>query len=1237
MATGGHGGATGDPAVARADDEDALAGEMDAEFHEGLAEHSTVRRRIPEPVQGDPTSPDDEEPSAREEATGGIRTPDREADPARGQRDYWRAEALIETERSHFESARRHDDVAGQRAASYRLAAFHGRTQSILRSALARGSDGLARAAIDNLGELALAMHQMHQASPHAVPVATVLDAKGRDLIARDLVVRTLAESPAPLDLDAVHGRANDLGLLPVKRGTVERHLNRLVETGHVQRTGDRPERHRRTRRNYVEVDLDSQGLAALLPDDVLGSVRKAGFNGLSDVVQQPEAFAETFGHAAGVRPETAARFTRLAELIVADSSADLAAWHHFDLLASAYPRPYQRRAYDSMRSHGYRATLIEAPTGSGKTLIGMMCIQDWLRTMRQGQSILILVPTTAYLQQWTGELCYKDIGLHLSPESVFSGTPAQLEAFQRRTGSHPAVLLMTYASLAQTGSAVGKGGFDASSIEMFLQDANIQHVVLDEVHKVVEDTASVSHSVAGLMVEWLEDGSLQGLVGFSGTAAAYRSRFDRLRLQLVASIPMDVLVAAGYVAPFTELGVPFSNSRRERTVRDLLDAYKGMLADYLAELGPQKLRKWFARIDLDRRVELGHGILGMYRGRSDWRVALAERLRGWESGGDLKLTELNLVVLVMLADGRSDSDLAEAAGMPTERFEQIAGRFDELRSQLAELIYLPQTLRRLAAPGFGRRFDVAALQSAHAEATNNAARTAAVKDHLAGTFAGLYEGLADWYRRVGEGRVEAIKAIIDAEREVRHVSGIIVFDVARRIDWGHGVAAPGYEGVGGLYAQMIGDPRFTPYAVLSGEQYLPHSDKKPLPQQVARFIESQIMAKEVSRAMFDLATQGLALPQHTRDDLAAVWRGYVDAYLPRLRKVRTARPSDFTARVVRPMRTAIAGRDLGAAGDRMSARLDLRNVHFAGLVRTFFDYAIIARYFRFPRTAELEQVSGAVQKFFVVPMPGGPRRQLMYDLTARLVDAPDLPFDLVIVSTWARTGWNVIAPNVLIDATATRDVTAWQQLRGRAIRARRTWTNDCYRLLLVLLGPWLAGTDQLQDPPVANAERPRSAAGPEDSAGTTDAAANWESAGVLDPELRSLLEEIAPAQLRRAAAGNLDDLSREDRTALALALVERRNKVTHIYEMVRSTRSGSQVEFDRTAGAWRRKEPVARKHDRELAVDIVSGTKSTGAGHAPLVYGNDPRSDLPEELREELERLLPGGDDRVARGWMGI
>ena len=134
---------------------------------------------------------------------------------------------------------------------------------------------------------------------------------------------------------------------------------------------------------------------------------------------------------------------------------------------------------------------------------------------------------------------------------------------------------------------------------------------------------------------------------------------------------------------------------------------------------------------------------------------------------------------------------------------------------ELVELIYLPISLKRLQMPGFSAQFDVDALRQAFTEATSQAARTEAVKDGLATTIVGLYEGLSEWYRRVGEGRVETIKAVIEAERATRDVSGIIIFDNARRINWKKGLAAPGYEGASGLYAQLLGDERFTPYAVL--------------------------------------------------------------------------------------------------------------------------------------------------------------------------------------------------------------------------------------------------------------------------------------------------------------------------------------------------------------------------------------------------------------------------------------
>jgi hypothetical protein len=270
---------------------------------------------------------------------------------------------------------------------------------------------------------------------------------------------------------------------------------------------------------------------------------------------------------------------------------------------------------------------------------------------------------------------------------------------------------------------------------------------------------------------------------------------------------------------------------------------------------------------------------------------------------------------------------------------------------------------------------------------------------------------------------------------------------------------------------------------------------------------------------------------------------------------------------------------------------------------------------------AELEQVSGARQRFFVIPMGGGNRKQLMYDLTARIVDADDVPVDLVIVSSWARTGWNVILPNLLIDATATRDVTAWQQLRGRVIRALRTWTNDCSRLVTVLLGGVAAHDDPAESGNGAAVDSPAGSTAPV----------------ILDERLASLLEQITPPALRpRLLTEGVGGLSDAERTELAIQLMRSRNKVTHTYELVKAFGSTSQVELDRERREWRRKEAIALKHARESAVHPLTGELLTGVEHAPLLYARDPRVDLPSELRDHLKETVQESDDRIVAGWLG-
>jgi hypothetical protein len=204
----------------------------------------------------------------------------------------------------------------------------------------------------------------------------------------------------------------------------VQRHLKDLAASGHVEIAGSQPARYARTQRTYTGMDIDAPSLRALVGGDISAQLQEAGVLGLRDVTAKPAQFRELFCRLTGLGQTSAALFVDLVSTLLEDRGAETSPWSFNDLIGSPYPRPYQYEAYAVFRGYGYQGQLVEAPTGSGKTMIGMMCIQDWLKDLRPGQSILILVPTSNYLQQWTGELCYKSIGLRLSPEMVFAGTP---------------------------------------------------------------------------------------------------------------------------------------------------------------------------------------------------------------------------------------------------------------------------------------------------------------------------------------------------------------------------------------------------------------------------------------------------------------------------------------------------------------------------------------------------------------------------------------------------------------------------------------------------------------------------------------------------------------------------------------------------------------------------------------------------------------------------------------------
>ena len=131
-------------------------------------------------------------------------------------------------------------------------------------------------------------------------------------------------------------------------------------------------------------------------------------------------------------------------------------------------------------------------------------------------------------------------------------------------------------------------------------------------------------------------------------------------------------------------------------------------------------------------------------------------------------------------------------------------------------------------------------------------------------------------------------------------------------------------------------------------------------------------------------------------------------------------------------------------------------------------------------------------------------------------------------------------------------------------------------------------------------------------------------------------MKEIAPPKVRRQVmADGVDSLSGDQRLELAIALARKRNKVSHIYEMVKAYGSGSQVTFDRPNQAWRRRDAIAAKHAREIGVDPFRGLKVHGVEHAPMIYVDDPRTDLPSLQQEHLAESIGPVDKTIISGWL--
>lgn len=1128
------------------------------------------------------------------------------SNPAAAPKPYWQATELAAAVRQRFEKAHAANDDEAMRGSFFLLTHYYGRTRVLMRQAFEQGRQPLAVATLRNLLVLDAALGAMHRLAPHVVPLAMPLTEALRERYVLGLMVRVFEDSPEALAVPELVERLEAFRLLgDIDQNRIARLLDTLDQSGMIQQTDTG---WRRTDRLFLDLTMAAAVLETLVGPRLYAGLSAKGFRRLHQITERPEAFIPVFCAASGMDATTGALLVQVARALQAVHRLTHTHWRHRDLLHSDTPRPYQLEAYAVFRAFGYQGAVIEAPTGSGKTLMGMLCIQDWLQSLVPGQCIVVLVPTNNYQQQWIGELCYHPVGLCLSPDVVFAGTPAELERHVRRTGDVPAVAVLTYAGL--TSLSRGQGAFDAAAIDRFLKTYDVHQIVLDEVHKAADDPQSPTAEAVRHLAAGLAHGRPSGVIGFSGTAHAYRERLEEVGLRLVHAVPLIELIAAGFVAPFGELGLPFAYSERERRVRALLEEYKRLLERFIGLVGVERLVRDYAAVPLDERVRIARRFLGMYGSRSDAEAAARTRLQAWEKLTRIGLVEAPLITILQVASGQSDADLAGK----TADLAPLLAEAERIRAALKEHLFLPDTVAMLNAPDFGKRLDRKALAALDG-ASRSPRRQAEIV--LASTLVGLYDGLKNWYQHMGEGRVAAVRAVCAAERRTRHISGTIVFDRGRRIRWEEGIAAPGFDGVAGLFAETLGDPAIHPLAALSSELYMPRGTGRDLPPYIAEFIERKLMRDDLGTAMADLLLADLEVGEGASKRFHNAFYQQLELCADRLRQDSAAPFRTFVGEVIRPIRRAFGHKRVGlpsAMAARLRRRLNLRNDNLRSLLVVFLDYAALARRWRQAIPAELVQASGRQQPFYVVRMPSsGRRKQLMYDLVSRIVDDPKVPIDMAIVSNWARTGWNVRRPNLLIDATATRDVTAWQQLRGRAMRALPTWTNDCYRAQRLLLG----------------ADRLKADDGlPDEARATLDELLAARPVQTDSPAVRQILNDLLGK-----AASRLKDLSLTRRLDAAVALMQRHNKVTHIYELLKATGSPAQIERD--GEGWKRRDSIAEKHRYETSVNPLDGRLSAGDAHAPLVYAQDPRLDAPTALQRHLSGLLDGCDRRLVLGWL--
>ncbi len=919
----------------------------------------------------------------------------------------------------------------------------------------------------------------------------------------------------------------------------------------------------------------------------------------------------------------------------------------HQDIINSPIPRPYQLEAYYMFKGEKYNGNIIDSPTGSGKTLMGMMCIQDWTRKLRFNESILVLVPTQNYQSQWVDSICFNEIGLQISPSFVFSGTITQLENFIQKTREIPPIIILTYTSLAQVLGAKTK---KEKELRQLINWLGIRHVIFDEAHKIVEQEGSATNEVAKRLVKIFKGAHIENLIGFSGTAKAYEKDFKKLKLKLIYIVPEKELVMHGFVAPIAELGVTFAYSGREKAIRELHNELKMNMKQLWNYFGDNNLRREFQKIPMNDRLFICKELLGMYQSyrRDMVNEKLKSKFLDWSPNREkrpLSLIDTNLVQTVQIYNSWSDISLAYNS-QHANAAREIVEETEQLVMRLEQLIRIPSLQKMIKSEKYGKRMPKRkTFYDIRKESKDRKETSKKVRKIMCSTMVGIYKTLDTWARtKIGEGRVGTFQSIINAEEEIRDVKGVVIFDTGRtiKVEDDTGIGSPGFSGVGGSFAQSLSTNilKYNPIAVQSSEMYISFNPEleKPLHIMMAEFVRNEVIVDKLTERIFMELIFELPFQEQLSNFMYLTFKELMSTYAKSLRKVYRARFSEFANKVFEPLgdfidEMTVMDDALNLSIKLLKDRIANPSIRIDNIVLKLYDYGIIARKIEFANKGVLQTATGDLVDYYYLKMPSGRQKQLIYDLVSDFLDSEELPIQLIFVSAWARTGWDVRTPDILIDATATRDVTAWQQLRGRAMRALESWTIDCYKTIAVLLGKAGTSNQIIEKLPLEmqrNFQKIQKEFAPKKEL-------TAEMIDLLDISIdeSKLLSEEKAVLKAKVNEGSLDKLSSNERMKLIIYLMLSKNKVAHIFEMVKASGSTKQVEFNKKDGTWHRKAAIAKKHREEPILPVPGAKRRRGKYIAPLVYSKDPTKDTPAEVKSTLKNLLQGLDEDLLDNWV--